>query len=303
MVISLSNGLTHVIDSQRSDGNRGQGFHFHSGLSVDFDPCLNVNATPFFVRRTLNSNRGYEQWVTQRDEFRCFLGRHDPGDPRDRERIALGHLTGGNESQRIRAHRDAAGRDGPPAQLPISLPHQPSGRDPGSPYDSIFSCCYLHESEHPVCSEQFGLNRNLMWTRAFARGTTVDTLGGVPGEWQPGIFFHTYPLLSVVFIIHGVAQDIIDRNIGRTGRQALTTARRTIVVRNQTVVFFEQPKVGLLKRLPGGVQVFVDVVEGADRDHQPAHVRIGQHPLKGRLGERFPFGWGKIRQGAMARPP
>src|SRR5438094_745510 len=84
------------------------------------------------------------------------------------------------------------------------------------------------------------------------------------------------PLLTVALGVHRVAQHVVDRYAVRTGVEAFATSRAAIVAGDEPVVFLEQAHVPR-RHLPARrVEVLVDLLVAAHRDHEAADVGVGE---------------------------
>src|SRR5208282_1293284 len=99
--------LHHVIDGQAGDGDGGEGFHLDAGLSRDFDPRPDLNAGQLGVRPDIDFDLRDGKRVTERDQFVRALGRHDAGDARGAEHIALFGVAALHDIERGGRHHHA----------------------------------------------------------------------------------------------------------------------------------------------------------------------------------------------------
>ena len=101
-------GFAHVVNGQQSQLDGGQGFHLDAGLADGFNGGTADDAVGLFVGIELNGDPCQRQWMAQRNQIAGFFGRHDAGDARDAEHIALFSRALQNDRQRGRMHDDAA---------------------------------------------------------------------------------------------------------------------------------------------------------------------------------------------------
>ena len=101
-------GFAHVINGQQGELDGGQGLHLDAGLADGFDGGVADDAVGFFVGIELNGDPCQSQRVAERNQVAGFFGRHDAGDARDAEHVALFSRALQNNGQRGGMHDDAA---------------------------------------------------------------------------------------------------------------------------------------------------------------------------------------------------
>ena len=103
---ALVHRLHHVVDGEGGAGHGGERLHLHAGLARrahargDGDPGGGV--------RECHLDAAEQERVAQRNQFRRALRRHDAGQTRRLQRIALLDASGSNGRARFRRHRHVA---------------------------------------------------------------------------------------------------------------------------------------------------------------------------------------------------
>src|SRR6185437_8603416 len=100
--------LDHVVDGQARDRHGGQRLHLDPGLAVDLDGRLYPVTGQGVLRIDLDLDLGDRQRMAERDERMRALGRHDAGEPRGAEHVALERVAGDDALERVLAHGDMA---------------------------------------------------------------------------------------------------------------------------------------------------------------------------------------------------
>jgi hypothetical protein len=104
-------GFAHVIDGQRRNRDRGDGFHFNAGLINGAHRCFNAHAACRRIRRKVNLDMGNILGMAHGDEFRGFLGGHDTGNTGGLKDIAFFHFVTLNQIECFRIHMDRSAGD------------------------------------------------------------------------------------------------------------------------------------------------------------------------------------------------
>jgi len=81
--------LDHVVDRQTRDRHGGQRLHLDTGRAGDLHRGAHNAAGEVFVGRDVQRDFRQGQRMTQRDQFRRPFRRHDAGDARGAEYVAL----------------------------------------------------------------------------------------------------------------------------------------------------------------------------------------------------------------------
>lgn len=89
---SAIDGLAHVVNGKERNGKTGKSLHFHTRLRSGFR-LASARQRRFVVPEgKIDSDMGKENGVAQRDETTRLLRRHDAGDLRGDQRVALFRL-------------------------------------------------------------------------------------------------------------------------------------------------------------------------------------------------------------------
>ena len=100
--------LGHVVDGETGDGGGGQRLHLDPGRSDGLGLGADDDAGQRLVEREVDRDLGQGDRVAERDQLVRALGRHDAGDPRGPEHVALLRVAGADERQRLGPHDDAS---------------------------------------------------------------------------------------------------------------------------------------------------------------------------------------------------
>ena len=100
----LSTRLDHVVDRERRDAGRRQRFHLDAGLPARLR--RGDDADRVALRRSgskSTSRLGQRDRMAERDQLGRLLGRHDAGDARRRQHVALGRVAARHRRRRLPA--------------------------------------------------------------------------------------------------------------------------------------------------------------------------------------------------------
>ena len=104
--------LHHVVDREARDRHGGERLHLDAGLAFELAGRAHDQARELLVRRDVDLDLGQRERMAERDQFVRLLRRHDAGDARGAEHVALLGVALEHEIERLRAHHHAAFRDG-----------------------------------------------------------------------------------------------------------------------------------------------------------------------------------------------
>ena len=99
--------LSHVVDGEAGDRGGGQCLHLDAGRSDRLGLGAHDDAGKRFIEREVDRHLGQGDRVAERNQFVGALGRHDAGDPRRSEHVALLRVARADERQRLGPHDDA----------------------------------------------------------------------------------------------------------------------------------------------------------------------------------------------------
>ena len=103
--------LDHVVDRQARHRHRGQRFHLDPGRAGDLHGGAHDAAGQLLVGHNIHGDFRQRQRMAQRDQIRGAFRRHDAGDARGSQHVALLGIAGNDQIERRLAHDDAAFRD------------------------------------------------------------------------------------------------------------------------------------------------------------------------------------------------
>src|SRR5689334_23307719 len=89
---------------------------------------------------------------------------------------------------------------------------------------------FLGQTQQSICAQQFFFNGQFEWTGLLAWRFALRALRNVVSLSDARVFFHAKALLAIIFVVHGVAEHVVNGNIRRAGRQTSSATRATIVV-------------------------------------------------------------------------
>ena len=81
--------LDHVVDRQTRDGDGGERLHLDAGRAFDLHRRSHDAAGKLAIRRDVDGDLGQRKRVTKRDQLMRLLRRHDAGNPRRAQHVAL----------------------------------------------------------------------------------------------------------------------------------------------------------------------------------------------------------------------
>ena len=90
-------GLGHVVDGEAGDRDGGQRLHLDAGLAGDLGRGADAKAGEVVVGVDVDGDLGERQRVAERDQLVGALGRHDAGDARGADHVALLGVAGADQ--------------------------------------------------------------------------------------------------------------------------------------------------------------------------------------------------------------
>ena len=100
--------LHHVVDGEAGDRDRGQRFHLHPGPAIHLDACAHVKTRQLALRRNIYGDVRDGQGMAERDQLVGAFCRHDAGEARSPQHVALFGVAGKHEVERFCRHHHAA---------------------------------------------------------------------------------------------------------------------------------------------------------------------------------------------------
>ncbi len=92
----------------------GECFHFNTSRPRSLGSGLTINCVAGLIGSELNAHMGECNWMAERNEISCFLGRLNSGDSGNAKYITLFMCTGLNQFIGVRIHLNTASGNGYP---------------------------------------------------------------------------------------------------------------------------------------------------------------------------------------------